>query len=637
MRAPSVFLIFLSLLGVWARSLPDVKSQISEAKRQATNRLVFAHFMIGITSDRHSASAYDDDMQRAKSLGIDAFALNIGVDPYTDQQLEFAYDAAANNGMKVFISFDFNWWNTGQASAIGQKIAQYATKPGQLMVDDKVFVSSFSGDGLNVGALRAAAGRPIFFAPNFHPSYGTDISTVDGLLNWMAWPNNGNNKAPSPGANVSVADGDKVYTNALGGKAYVAPVSPWFSTHFGPEVSYSKNWVFPSDLLWYNRWNDVLSLGPRFIEIVTWNDYGESHYIGPLKSPHTDDGASRWVNDMPHDGWLEISKPFIAAFKAGASSPNNYITADQLIYWYRPAPRDQNCDATDTCMVTANNGSGNYFIGRPDGWQSMQDSVFVVSLLKSPATVQVNSGGTVYQYNAPAGAYAKAVPMQVGVQAFSIARDGQTVLSGTSLKPIIAGCVCGLYNFNAYVGTLPPGFDDPLQPDALAAFSQGLRVNTCRPTPSLGTVPPPASTTSTTSIPGGPGTPTGPTNTTSPTPPPTSCPGGPGGATATVTVSYTATLTQTQSTSCAPGGDGSGPGTGGGGGGGSVMGRQFHHPPQREQMVYRFLEKTIPILVFAVSHVAMDTAPQLRVHMLEDIDICLWVGAVHILGFILSK
>lgn len=161
-------------------------------------------------------------MQRAKALGIDAFALNIGVDPYTDQQLQFAYQSAATNGMKVFISFDFNWWNIGQATAIGQKIAQYADKPAQLMVDNKVFVSSFSGDGLNVAALRAAAGRPIFFAPNFHPAQGTDISPVDGLLNWMAWPNNGNNKAPSPGANVSVADGDKVYVNALAGKAYIA-------------------------------------------------------------------------------------------------------------------------------------------------------------------------------------------------------------------------------------------------------------------------------------------------------------------------------------------------------------------------------------------------------------------------------
>jgi hypothetical protein len=44
-------------------------------------------------------------MKRAKSLGIDAFALNIGVDPYTDRQLELAYQSAANNDMKVLIPF----------------------------------------------------------------------------------------------------------------------------------------------------------------------------------------------------------------------------------------------------------------------------------------------------------------------------------------------------------------------------------------------------------------------------------------------------------------------------------------------------------------------------------------------------
>ena len=152
----------------------------------------------------------------------------------------------------------------------------------------------------------------------------------------------------------------------------------------------------------------------------------------------------------PHDGWLDMAKPFIAAFKDGASSINSYITSDELVYWYRPAPRSENCDATDTCMVPGNNGSGNYFIGRPNGWESMQDSVFVVSLLTSPATVEVNSGGSVTQYNAPVGAFAQAIPMNVGVQAFSVSRNGQEILSGTSLKPIIDGCVCGLYNFNAY-------------------------------------------------------------------------------------------------------------------------------------------------------------------------------------------
>lgn len=165
-------------------------------------------------------------MKRAKSLGIDAFALNIGVDPYTDQQLGLAYQSAANNGMKVFISFDFNWYNTGQGSQVGQKIAQYASLPAQLKVDGKVFVSSFAGDGLDVAAMRQAAGQPVFWAPNYHPEMGTNMDVVDGLLNWMAWPNNGNNKAPQPGRNISVEDGDEAYIRALNGKGYIARELP---------------------------------------------------------------------------------------------------------------------------------------------------------------------------------------------------------------------------------------------------------------------------------------------------------------------------------------------------------------------------------------------------------------------------
>lgn len=80
----------------------------------------------------------------------------------------------------------------------------------------------------------------------------------------------------------------------------------------------------------------------------------------------------------------------------------------------------------------------------------MADSVFVVSLLTAPATVKVNSGGKIYNWDAPAGASSQEVPMGVGSQSFELTRGGQTILSGTSLKEIINGCVCGLYNFNAY-------------------------------------------------------------------------------------------------------------------------------------------------------------------------------------------
>ncbi|CAG8958787.1 hypothetical protein HYFRA_00011737 [Hymenoscyphus fraxineus] len=484
-------LILGSLLAATLVSAVPTADTGSLLERQSNGRLVFAHFMIGIVGDRASPADYDNDMRRAKALGIDAFALNIGTETNTDQQLNYAYQSAANNGMKVFISFDFAFWSTGNGAAVGAKIGQYAGLPAQLFYQGKAFASSFVGDGVDVGALRNAAGREVFWVPNFHPGQSS-FGALDGAFNWQAWASNGNNKAPTPGHTVSVADGDAAYRSALGGKPYLAPVSPWFNTHYGPEVPYSKNWVFPSDLLWYNRWNEILTLSPQFLEIISWNDYGESHYIGPLSSLHWDDGNSKWVNDMPHNGWGDMAKPFIAAYKAGSQSVNNFITSDQLVYWYRPTLKSLNCDSTDTTMLPANNDSGNYFQGRPNGWDSMSDSVFVVSLLTSPGVVTVVSGGNTRTFNAPAGASAFQVDMQVGQQAFYLTRGSTTVLSAVSLKNVSPTCICGLYNFNAYVGTVPAGSPDPLGRDGIGSLTIGLRVSTCAATPTLSTAPPAA-------------------------------------------------------------------------------------------------------------------------------------------------
>ncbi|KAK3503464.1 glycosyl hydrolase family 71-domain-containing protein [Neurospora crassa] len=477
-----------------AHAVPVPVTNSLDPRQSAADKLVFAHFMIGIVGNRGSSADYDYDMQKAKAIGIDAFALNIGVDGYTDTQLGFAYESAARNGMKVFISFDFNWWHPStQATDVGRKIAQYASLPAQLKIDGKVFASSFIGDGLDVAQMKAAAGVDVFRAPNFNPSQTPNNGVVDSAFNWMAWPNNGANKAPQPGHSFSVADGDNAYKAWLGSKPYMAPISPWFSTHFGPEVSYSKNWVFPGDLLWYSRWNEILTLGPRYVEIISWNDYGESHYIGPLDSKHTDDGNSKWVNDMPHEGWMELAKPFIAAYKAGASKPDAYISQDQIIYWYRPTLKSLNCDATDTTMQDANNSSGNYFKGRPNGYETMEDAVFVVSLLKTAGQIKVTSGGnSAVTYRAPAGAYAQKVPMGVGKQRFELIRNGQSVLSGTSPRDVSNTCPCGIYNFNAFVGQLPFKPFGSLDSQGLASLTVGLHVSTCQPTPTLiGSAPPP--------------------------------------------------------------------------------------------------------------------------------------------------
>lgn len=36
------------------------------------------------------------------------------------------------------------------------------------------------------------------------------------------------------------------------------------------------------------------------VEIVTWNDYGESHYIGPIKGAQPNSQA--WVDGYDHQG-----------------------------------------------------------------------------------------------------------------------------------------------------------------------------------------------------------------------------------------------------------------------------------------------------------------------------------------------
>lgn len=54
---------------------------------------------------------------------------------------------------------------------------------------------------------------------------------------------------------------------------------------------------------------------PEFVEVISWNDYGESHYIGPLHDEEYDafdigKGPFNYALQMPHDGW-RLFLPFL--------------------------------------------------------------------------------------------------------------------------------------------------------------------------------------------------------------------------------------------------------------------------------------------------------------------------------------
>jgi hypothetical protein len=73
----------------------------------------------------------------------------------------------------------------------------------------------------------------------------------------------------------------------------------------------------------------------------------------------------------------------------------------------------------------------------------MADAVFVVTLLTSPGTLTVTSGGHTQVFNAPAGAASFSVPMFVGQQSFALARNNVNVLAANSLKDVSNVCPCG--------------------------------------------------------------------------------------------------------------------------------------------------------------------------------------------------
>ncbi|KAF7296935.1 hypothetical protein MIND_00925600 [Mycena indigotica] len=410
------------------------------SRQSNSPKAVYAHFMVGIV-ENFSLSDWITEMTTAKSIGIDGFALNCApprVDSYTPKQLANAYNAAQQipGGFTVFPSFDFAYWSSGDLSTILEVLRNYSSLPSQALYNGRPIVSTFVGDTFDWNSVRGTAN--VFAIPNIQdPGQILSTNTFDGAFSWYGWPEEVGN-TPVAGPMTTKFDLRFINNFAQAGKGqiYMMPVSPWFSTHFP-----SKNWIFDGDTLITDRWPQVLSLQPPLVEIITWNDFGESHYISDSEPTHSDDGSSAWATGYPHAGWRIIMKAYIAAYKSGASDA--VITDEQVVYWYRGFPKNTPCSG-DT-------------LGVPNGVNFFSDSIFITTLLKSPATLTVTSGSFApVTINVPAGVTTSSVNMGIGSQKFSISRNGVQVASGTGGLDVKNTCT-GVYNYNAYVGNFAVG------------------------------------------------------------------------------------------------------------------------------------------------------------------------------------
>ncbi|KAA8647587.1 glycoside hydrolase family 71 protein [Aspergillus tanneri] len=407
---------------------------------------------------------WETDIIEAQKAHIDGFALNVAPqDDYTDRVLQTAYDAAERIGdFSLFISFDYGSGGPWPAERVIALINVYKNRKAQFHYHGKPLVSTFEGAG-NVGDWpRIKSETACTFIPNW-TSMGPDgirsvLDDIDGAFSWDAWPVGAEDKSTSS---------DLAWMDALAGKPYMMPVAPWFYTNL---PQWKKNWLWRGDDMWHYRWQQVTELQPLWSRyddaILSWNDYGETHYIGPIYEAGIPDGAARYVQNHPHDAWRELLPHYIDSYRRNLMNPHSHSQyrsapagfhnprypisfVDKIVYWYRLNPSSSgSADGT-----TGNNQAMGQKILDPG--QVSQDRVFFSALVTQSSEVYVRIGAgspTFFCANSP-GIHHFSVPFygQTGPVQFGIKRDSQDVV--TVHGPPITECVGGIVDWNAVVGS----------------------------------------------------------------------------------------------------------------------------------------------------------------------------------------
>jgi glucan endo-1,3-alpha-glucosidase len=410
----------------------------------SSDHRVWAHHMVGNTYP-YGQSDWSTDCNLAGSYGIDGFALNMGSDWWQPDRIDDAYNAA-QPGFKMFLSLDMTSLScNSQADGnnLVNLVKRWANHPNQAMHNGKVLVSTFAGSDCTFGTGSSHGwqssfvdvlknnGVNIFFVPSIFSDISTFSSNtwMDGELNW-------NSGWPMSDVDISTTS-DSQYMAALGSKEYMPAISPFFYTHFSPQT-WNKNWLYRGDdWLYCERWEQVIALrgSVKMTEILTWNDYGESSYIGPIAGA-LPAGSEVWVDGFDHTGLNVLTKYYATAFKTGSYPA---ITEDTIIMWSRPHPHD---------ATASNDGTG-----RPTGWDWTDDFLYAVVLATQSSTVTLTAGSNSQTWSVQAGLTKLKLPSASGSMSGTISRGGSTVATFSAGSNFDYTHSPSTYNYNYMVGS----------------------------------------------------------------------------------------------------------------------------------------------------------------------------------------
>lgn len=389
-----------------------------------------------------SSAEWIEDISMAKNAKIDGFAMNIAAgDPDTDRVLENAYAAAeTQSDFKLFLSFDYLSTGAWQPDHVIRKVNQHKSSTAQFYYDGRPLVSTFEGiDNIDDwNDIKAATG--CFFIPDWSSlaptGFAKHLNLADGAFSWDAWPE---------GAHDKGVEADLAWMRMLDQKPFMMPVSPWFYTNL---PQWDKNWLWRGDDLWHDRWKEVARLKPSMVQIISWNDFGEAHYIGPIRPEGVPQGA-HYVDGMPHEAWLNFLPYYIAAYKLENNSWSK-DAEESITFWYKKNPGQ-----SGSTGGTMGNSQGHDQRLLPPHLVS-QDKIFLSAIVTQPAEILVSIGNSrptsLRALNTGINHFSVPLRDRLGPVHFRMVRDGKLVVSVNG-PAVTKECKGGLVNWNAFVGS----------------------------------------------------------------------------------------------------------------------------------------------------------------------------------------
>ncbi|HEX9786337.1 MAG TPA: endo-1,3-alpha-glucanase family glycosylhydrolase [Opitutaceae bacterium] len=386
---------------------------------------------------------FDEEARRWKEAGQDFVILHM--DAYDRQypaQLRAYYDACA----KVGIGASASWAWFDRNSATGDQAAQWLPQivrdtkdhPAQWKIDGVPVYSAFNLPSYTRQVLQDAGLWPVkIWAHTYYYMAGvgqlhwtTDANVIRNTYDVLPWLDGLCNFAGDMSTS-QITSLNELLTSVGNerGKLTMAGVNPFYGSHH----------------LWDNhfsgldtQWKGILKNKPNAVWWVTSNDWRELSYMTDL--PEAPVWTNHWNrSEMPplldHSKYRRFAEPYLAAYKAGQTSPT--FTLDRIFLAYQLHPKN----------ATPVAGSPEGIYGGRLWRSSLPDRIFASAHLTAPARLRIN--GTLSQ-EFPAGAAHFSIPLTVGdAPEVAIVRNGSVTKSGSGPLPITNSVLIGAWNYLA--------------------------------------------------------------------------------------------------------------------------------------------------------------------------------------------